>query len=609
MSRGGRRCWRTSIRAAASLFHGYKPTGLMRRIRKRMQVVGIESFSAYEDFLEVHPDEFGGLFNTILINVTSFFRDPEAWETLRTEVLPELLARKHEDDHIRIWSAGCASGEEAYTVAILLAELLGLDQFRERVKIYATDIDEEALAVARQAVYGARQLQDVPPELVSKYFEQTENSFSFRKDLRRQVIFGRHDVMQDPPISRVDLLLCRNTLMYFSAETQARILSRFHFALNENGYLFLGRAETLMTQTRAFAPVDLKRRISRKVNLPYTRERIMIPAFTPVDDGRRDTLDARVNRAALHALPLAQITVDLGGVVVAVSDRARALFGLSSADLQRPLHELKLSYRPVELRSLIEQASVERRPTIVRDVEWQDGSSDVRWFDVQVIALADPDGTLLGSSVTFTDVTSFKRLQRELEHSHQELETAYEELQSTNEELETTNEELQSTIEELETTNEELQSTNEELETMNEELQSTNEELHTINDELRERSDQLNGTNAFLESVLGSLSGGVAVVDREMRILGWNGHSEEMWGLRGDEVRGEHLLNLDIGLPLDQLRAPIRACLTDEESRATVTVDAINRRGRPFKCHVTCSPLSGGDHEVRGVILLMEEAE
>jgi two-component system CheB/CheR fusion protein len=222
-------------------FTAYKPTSLMRRVRKRMQAVEIADFDAYLDYLQVHTDEFGALFNTILINVTSFFRDPEVWESVQQTVVPELIRG---DGPIRVWSAGCASGQEAYTAAMVLAEALGLEAFRARVKIYATDVDTEALAEARRVLYTAKSLADVPPALVSKYFDRSGSElFTVNRDLRRAVIFGRHDLIQDAPISRVDLLLCRNTLMYFNAEAQARIMARFYFSVNPGGYLVLGRAK------------------------------------------------------------------------------------------------------------------------------------------------------------------------------------------------------------------------------------------------------------------------------------------------------------------------------------------------------------------------------
>jgi two-component system CheB/CheR fusion protein len=586
-------------------FHGYKPTTLMRRVRKRMEQVEIDDFAGYKDYLEVHPDEFAGLFNTILINVTGFFRDPQAWDVIRETVIPDIVATRPQGEAIRVWSVGCATGEEAYTLAILLAEKLSPEEFKQRVKIYATDMDEEALTHARHAAYSERDVESVPADLRERYFERSDSLYLFRKDLRRLVIFGRHDLLNDAPISRIDLLVCRNVLMYFNAEAQNRVLSRFHFALNDGGYLFLGRAETMMTHSQAFAPVDLKRRISRKVR--GDRQRAFAPGngAGTANGGEQRNEHSRLKEAALETSPLAVIVLDAASHLAFVNDRARLLFGLSSSDVGRPFHDLQLSYRPVELRSVIEQAAMEHRPIAVKDIEWRTLSGELRWFDLQVSLLADFGNGSIGTSLTFTDTTLYRRLQAELEQANQELETAYEELQSTNEELETTNEELQSTVEELETTNEELQSTNEELETMNEELQSTNEELHTINDELRERSDELNSANAFLNSVLTSLRGGVAVVDRELKVLGWNRHAEDLWGLRSDEVSGQHLLNLDIGLPVDQLRPVLRSCLTGDGHPA-VQLKAINRRGKGLTVQVTCSPLLGATEEIRGVIIHME---
>ncbi len=252
-------------------FIGYKRSSLMRRVLKRMQMVGIEDYGDYHDHLKVHPEEFAHLFNTILINVTAFFRDDAAWEYLAQNIVPKILAEKKAGDPVRVWSAGCASGEEAYTVAMLLAEAMGAEAFHQRVKIYATDVDEEALTQARQAGYTDENLQPVPAELRDKYFELSGDRYVFHTDLRRSIIFGRHDLVQDAPISRLDLLVCRNVLMYFNAETQARILARLHFALNDVGFLFLGKAEMLLTHANLFNPTDLKHRIftkASKVNLP-----------------------------------------------------------------------------------------------------------------------------------------------------------------------------------------------------------------------------------------------------------------------------------------------------------------------------------------------------
>ena len=208
-------------------FTGYKRPSLMRRVTTRAQLLHLDSFADYMDYLEVHPEEFPQLFNTILINVTSFFRDPPAWEYLAREILPGIVREKQSEEPVRVWSAGCASGEEAYTIAILLAETMGVEAFRRRVKIYATDVDEDALNTARQGTYSAKDMQSIEEPLRGKYFEPVNGRYMFRADLRRSVIFGRHDLTQDAPISRLDLLICRNTIMYFNSEVQARILSRF----------------------------------------------------------------------------------------------------------------------------------------------------------------------------------------------------------------------------------------------------------------------------------------------------------------------------------------------------------------------------------------------
>jgi two-component system CheB/CheR fusion protein len=588
-------------------FTGYKPATVQRRLHKRMAEVGVDSYAHYLEFLEAEPDEFTQLFNTLLINVTRFFRDDTTWQYLAESVVPALLARRGDDVRIRVWSAGCASGEEAYTLAMISAEAMGVDAFRDRVKIYATDVDDEALARARNAAYTEKQLEDVPAALRDKYFESVDGRRVFRKDLRRNVIFGRNDLVQDAPISRIDLLACRNTLMYFNSSTQAAILGRFHYALAEGGVLFLGRAETLLTHTSAFAPIDMKRRLFTKAPRPPHREANHGPAVA--DDAASSELAAR---ARLHAVAFetsaeAQVVIDRQGQLTLVNERARHVFGIGERDLGRPIQDLELSYRPIELRSVIDQSYSDARTVIVRDIIWRPrGAVDDRWIDLEITPLRD-GATTLGVSALFTDVTAAKRLQQELETSRQHLESAFEELQSTNEELETTNEELQSTVEELETTNEELQSTNEELETMNEELQSTNEELQAINEELRHRGLQLNDLNAFLEGILTGVRAGVVVIDQALRVLSWNTRSEDLWGLRAAEAVGSSFFTLDMGLPVEQLTGAIRAVMAGQSTLMEVDLLATSRRGKAIQCHVVCTPLLSAERTVRGVILQMEE--
>jgi two-component system, chemotaxis family, CheB/CheR fusion protein len=587
-------------------FTGYKRTSLSRRIEKRMQEVGADGYLSYLDHLEVDPEEFTQLFNTILLNVTSFFRDPPAWEYLGAEILPKLVAAKAEEEPIRIWSAGCASGEEAYTLAMVTAETLGPEAVRERVKIYATDVDEEALAQARQARYTAKQIEGVPPELLERYFEPNGDGYRFSKDLRRSVIFGPHNLIEDAPISRIDLLVCRNTLMYLNSETQSQVLARFSYALREGGYLLLGKAEMLLAHSNLFTSVDLKRRVFRKVPGATLHERLLVltDAGERPASGQR-AREERIPGAALEASPEAQIVVDAGGYLMLANARARTLFKLDADDLARPFQDLELSYRPLELRSKIQQVYVERRPSQVDEVEWPTPSGEVAHLEVQVVPLVDEQQVLLGASINFTDVTRSRRYKQELEHANQGLEDAYAELQSTNEELETTNEELQSTVEELETTNEELQSTNEELETMNQEMQATNEELQTINDELGQRTIELNQLNAFLESIWGGLEGAVTVLDPDLRVLVWNPGAEDLWGVRQEEVQGQHFLNLDIGLPIGQVVPALRAAMSGENGTQTSVIQATNRRGRAVTCRVTCSPLLDSDKTLRGVIMVV----
>jgi two-component system CheB/CheR fusion protein len=589
-------------------FTGYKRSSLMRRVGRRMAQVNVGDYQEYLDYLQVNAEEFTALFNTILINVTGFFRDPDAWEYLRSEALEPLCRQLESPAPIRAWSAGCASGEEAYTLAILLAEILGVEEFRQRVKIYATDVDNEGLTQARQATYTAREVAAIPAELLNRYFERQGDRFSFRKDLRRSVIFGRNDLVQDAPISRVDILVCRNTLMYLNAETQTRILGRFHFALNDRGVLFLGKAEMLLSHGNLFVPSDLKRRIFRKQSRPSLGNGV--PAAEPqAANGAHQLAGLDLLRAeALMASPLAQIVVTADGFVAQTNRQAEALLGVSTRDVGRPFHDLDVSYRPVELRRAIDQARVDRRTVRVGDVEYARTPSERLHLEICAIPLTSSDSALLGVTLIFQDVTEAHRLQRELEDANQQLESAYEELQSTNEELETTNEELQSTVEELETTNEELQSTNEELETMNEELHSTNDELQNINDQLQDSFRQLDTVNEFLEAVLTSLRAAVTVLNRDLQVLVWNSRAEDLWGLRRDEAVGQHFFNLDIGLPTDALRAMLRQAIAGSEAPQELSVPAVNRRGRPVTVRVVCTSLGdgAGDTATRGAVLVME---
>jgi two-component system CheB/CheR fusion protein len=588
-------------------FTSYKRSTLTRRIRKRMQDAHVGSYIDYRDRLETDADEYNILFNTILINVTGFFRDPEVWTFLQREVMPELVATLDPTGEIRVWSAGCSSGEEAYTLAMVFAETLGLDECVERVKIYGTDIDEEALRDARAGLYPAKALEGVPPQLRDKYFEPSGGQFAVRQDLRKRMIFGRHDITSDAPISRLHMLVCRNTLMYFNVEAQSQIVDRFHFALRDEGFLFLGKAEMLLTAGDRFETYSIRQRIFRRRHADVVPARMIAPVrldIYPGPEPREVSRRRQLRDLVLDSTPSAIIVLSPDGTIAMVNGMARTQFGLTAHDLGRQFSELEVSYRPIELRSLIDQAQAEHRFLRASAVERRIRGDETQYFDVLIQPLSRRDGAVDGVSVTFTDTTVVTRLEHEVKQVRVDLETAYEELQSTNEELETTNEELQSSIEELETTNEELQSTNEELETTNEELQSGNEELETINEELRMRTGELDEARSFLEGVMSSVAAAVVVLDTDLRVRTWNSGAEDLWGLRAAEVAGQPFFGLDFGLPANLIRGTVTECMLAGGGSQQVEVVAVNRRGRTIKCTISCSSLGKAGN---GVVLLMEE--
>jgi len=588
-------------------FRGYKRTSLRRRITLRMEAVGVESFESYQSHLEADPGEFENLLNTVLINVTSFFRDEDAWEVMKTEVIPKLIARSEPDQPIRVWSVGCASGEEPYSIAMLLAEAIGKVDFCKRVKIYATDLDEEALKVARLATYSPRDVENVPADLLERYFERTTNHYVFEREVRKCVIFGRHNVVHDAPISRVDLLICRNLLIYLEAETQGIVLPRLHYALNTDGILFLGKAETQLARSPLFRAVDTKHRIFAKVAQEWRRP--ITSGFREVRLRRADMPlpNAVLLESALNEAGTAMLVVDETGTVALATNPARHLLGVGDADIGRPFQDLPISYRPIELRGPIEEVFRTRRPVRLEDQEYRLTQSDVIRLTIDARPLARPDGSVHAVLLAFNDTTRLHTMRIELEAVQETLENTIEELQSANEELETTNEELQSTNEELETTNEELQSTNEELETLNEEARSSNEEMESVNEELRIQAEQATSYRLYLEAVLRSMNGGIVVLDEKLDIQSWNRWSENAWGLRADEVVGTSFDALDIGVPLHLLRDAMATVRSGAELQVEQTLEGIDRRGRRILCNVTLSGLLDEDQRNSGLVLLFQD--
>jgi two-component system CheB/CheR fusion protein len=486
---------------------------------------------------------------------------------------------------------------------MLLAEALGATEMLERVKIFATDIDEHALRQARQAVYRPDQLEAVPAGLRERWFKPADGTYRLDEELRRSVIFGRNDLLRDAPISKLDLLACRNTLMYFNAEAQGDVLRRFQLALNDGGYVILGKSETMLGHAGAFAAEEPSLRIFRK--LPGAEPLRRLP---PRSAGSRPPgLNLATFLGAIEHGPVAQLVLDPAGRLAVASAALRRMFKVHDADIGRPLQDLELSYRPVDLRSLIAEAAASGESQHVPDtVTWRPDGDLTYELDIEVTPLRDAQGADIGTSITFLDATGRAQLTSELDHARRDADTAYEELQTMVEELETTNEELQSTNEELETTNEELQSTIEELETTNEELQSTGAEHQAVTDELGARNRELGHLNATLNAILHAIGLAVATVDSELRVELWNERARDLWGVSLDDVRGRHLLKLDIGLPVAQLLPTLTQSLEGSAEEATTTLTARDRRGREFACTVRCIPLRAVGGAPEGAIVIME---
>jgi len=588
-------------------FRGYKRTSLRRRIALRMEAVGAQDCGAYQSFLEAHPQEFAELLNTVLINVTSFFRDPEAWQVLRTEVVPRVIERAGKAGQIRLWSVGCASGEEAYSAAMLFAEALGMDEFTRLVKVYATDLDEGALRTARHAAYTARDVEPVSADLLEKYFERTNGGYVFQRELRKCMIFGRHNVVVDAPISRIDLLICRNLLIYLELETQNIVLPRLHYALVDDGFLLLGKAETQLVRSNLFRQVNLKQRVFAKVGQEWRRTRG--GSVGRVGDALLEGAVPQVPllEAVVDSVPTACLAVDAAGDLVFANSAARRLLDVGPADIGRPFQDLSISYRPSDLRSRIEDAQREMRPLRLDHQEYQKPPGEPMRLTVDVVPLFSIERRPFATLLTFTETTRLYVLQQELEAAQDSLETTVEELQSANEELETTNEELQSANEELETTNEELQSTNEELETMNEELRSTNDELEMRSVEQQNQTDEAGRFRRHSESVLRSIDAGIMVLDQQLVVLSMNRWNENMWGLRAEEAIGRKFLDLDLGIALHRLEAPIREIMAGPDERTDVLLDGFDRRGRRTQCRVRISRLQGENRSSGGIVLFMDD--
>ena len=551
----------------------YKEVSLVRRIRARMTQVRAESVSAYSRLLDENAGEHVALINTILINVTGFFRDSEAWKVLAEHVVPRLVEDAADSRSLRIWSTGCSSGEEAYSIAILLAERLGAHAENYTIKIYGTDVDEEALTAARQAVYRTEQLKDVPDRLVDRYFTREGQLYRFRREFRRWCIFGSHNLTQAPPLSHIDLLVCRNALIYFTGELQDRILTRFHYSIREDGFLFLGRSESLLARSRLFTPVHQKWRIFRRTSTAsrHAAAGLSETGSAPHALAEAAAPSARVQRA-LDALPAAVVVIDVNDTILSWNPGAEALLDIPTADaLARKFRDLDISYRVEGLRARIEDVKARHAASRMDDVMFTRRNGEAVHTDITIAPLFEAS-RFVGVLVYALEATEHARLKEQMSRIAEQHATAIEELQSTNEELETTNEELQST--------------NEELETTVEELQVANAELGTLNAQLEARSSELKRLDAYHLGLLNSMEQSVFVTDRALVVTSWNQAAERMWGLRAGEATGRDVMALPLGDATRILRTPL---------------ESVSKRGVPVEVRDVPYTLPGG--EVRTAVV------
>jgi two-component system, chemotaxis family, CheB/CheR fusion protein len=540
------------MRHARVDFSGYKESTVWRRILRRMVSNRVHTMEEYLLLTEKNPEELNQLCKEILISVTSFFRDPRAFDVLR-ETLAELLAQKLPGEEIRIWIAGCATGEEAYSVAILLSELLGTALSDYRVQIFATDIDLNAMAVARRGIYPESALSEIEPHLIERYFSSRDGHYEVNKFLRDLVVFARQDLVQDPPFLRLDLVTCRNVLIYFQGMLQDQVLSTFHYALRPGGLLFLGKSETAHQRDGQFESMAKDAKIFRRRAGDARLPAQMLSASTlaqseprtPSNRTRAQSQEDVLLRAVLDASlpPSVVITpqLDIRHVFGDVSPFMNIRSGRPDFNL---LSLIRAEWR-IEAQTLIYQVIQRKIPTVsylrggdqqarisVRPLGFKLGGSEDAYlvgFEIQEPSSSDtgliPDvraGSLTGQSV------------------EEELIATREHLQTVIEELETSNEETQALNEELQASNEELQASNEELQASNEELQSTNEELTTVNEELQIKTAELAEANADLENIQNSIGFLILVVNDQMRLVRYN-LAAAQWLSLGNTSMGDSL--------------------------------------------------------------------
>lgn len=546
-------------------FHGYKQNTFLRRVQRRMQVVQIDDIAQYVEFLRTDKGEAQNLFNDLLIGVTQFFRDKREYAVLEEHVVPEIFRNKGAGHQVRIWVLGCATGEEAYSIGILLREHMAKLETVPQVQIFATDIDGRALATARVGRYRTDIENDMTPERLARWFVREGDTYCVVKELREMCIFSQHNVIKDAPFSRLDIVSCRNLLIYLNADLQNRVIPLFHFALLPGRFLFLGNSENVTRHPKLFAPIDRRARIFRRLETG-TRLPPDFPISTAVSRSTLEPVAARAQASDIGLERRAQRVAERYAPAYVVTDEHFQILhfsgrtgryieptaGAASLDLLGMVHrELRL-----ELRSALNRALETNEAAQAETVQFGLNGHRVL-IDMTVEPIQEKPGGPRSLVVVFKDgplrATENNAADGELvrgEHVDRlesELRATRERLQATIEELESTNEELKSSNEEYQSLNEELQSANEELETSREELQSVNEELTTVNGELAHRVQELTRATSDLKNFLESTQIATVFLDNDLRVMNFTPAITQLL----------HLVETDAGRPIGHIKARI----------------------------------------------------
>jgi two-component system, chemotaxis family, CheB/CheR fusion protein len=554
-------------------FTGYKPATLKRRILRRMALHNLERWEDYVDYLRTQPAELEDLERDLLINVTSFFRDPATFHALTSKVFPVILAQKFPEFRLRIWVAGCSTGEEAYSLAICLLEYLEIAKIQIPIQIFATDISEAAIDFARTGIYKPGMMGGVSPDRLGRFFVAVAGGYQIGKPVRELCVFARQNLIADPPFSQLDLICCRNVSIYFGAELQKRLIPIFHYALKPDSFLMLGTAESIGNSANLFAPVDKKSKLYvRQVapRSPYLRfnssDRALerVKPMMPIDEDNRSDidLDLAADRIVLDRYAPVGVTIDNNMNIVQFRGQTGAYLEPATGKPSFNLFKMAKPGLAIELRAAVYKAKQQQE--IVRHEDLQlETAEGVKSINIEVIPFQIDTGNRRYYLVLFQEspiaigeildstlalpLPTKKNKQLETTRLEQELATTREYLQAIIEERESSNQALQVANEEILSSNEELQSTNEELETSQEELQATNEELHTINEELNSRNAELNQINNDLQNLLSSINIPILMLDGELRIRRFTTLAQPIF----------NLIPTDLGRPFSDIQPNI----------------------------------------------------